>query len=192
MKLPKELLKAALMCAATDKTHKGRPMLNGVYVEQAAGGAWIVATDGSVVFAAWHATTEVLGALDVIIPRAALEAALKLDKAQDLDVTPTHLGALAYSPLDMTFPPWRRVLPGATLSGQHPVRVDAHLLSRVVSAMNVANGAKDHGLNVALFADTDSYVVRGVRAKCLARVMAARNLHEYEPGKPVEYEPLGA
>lgn len=187
MLIPRPLLSAALLCAATDKNHQGRPMLNGVYVEQAKGGVWIVGTDGYGRLAAFHsAPDDVLPLPSVIIPRDALTAALKLDKRSELDVTATTLGALAYTPVDGQFPQWRRVLPGATLSGVWPAHFDADLLARAVKAVNVANDVKHHGLSVSMWPDTDKIMVRGARDKCIAFFLAARDNPKYP------YEPLEA
>lgn len=189
MLIPKCLLTAALLIAATDKNHQGRPMLNGVYVEQGNGGAWIVSTDGAAMFVAFHRTDEVLEMPSLILPRDALTAALKLDKRVELDVRATTLGALSYAPLDMLYPPFRRVVPGATLSGQWPALFDVDLLARCVKAINTADDRKHHGLNVSLWPDTDKIVVRGQRDKCIAFMMSAS---KPKAAEMLPYEPLGA
>lgn len=189
MQVPKCLLSAALLIAATDKNHQGRPMLNSVYVEQGNGGAWIVATDGAAIFAAFHATDEVLEFPSLLLPRDALTAAIKLDKRHDLDVRATTLGALSYAPLEMQYPDWRRVLPGATLSGLWPALFDADILARCVKAVNVANDVKPHGLSVSLWPDTSRLVVRGLRDKCIVLMMAAS---KPKAAEMLPYEPLGA
>lgn len=189
MLIPKCLLNAALLIAATDKNHRGRPMLNGVYIEQGNGGAWIVATDGAAILAAFHQTDEVLEFPSLLLPRDALTAAIKLDKRHDLDVRVTTLGALSYAPLEMQYLDWRRALPGATLSGLWPALFDADILARCVKAVNMANDVKHHGLSVSLWPDTDKLLVRGKRDKCVAFFMAAsRPAVE----KMLPYEPLGA
>lgn len=186
MRLPKSLLKAALLVAADRDI---RYYLNGVYVEQGNGGVWIVGTDGQAILAAWHACAdEFMDAPSVIIPRDALTAALKLDKGDYLEVTSSALGALAYHPVDGVFPDWRRVMPATVLSGAWPETFDADTLARTVKAINIANDAKHHGLAATLLPDTSRIIVRGARSKCLALVMGARRVDSNN----LPYEPLGA
>ena len=149
---------------------------------------WIVATDGSVIFAAKHTTDEVLDVHSVVIPRDALEAALKLDKQPDLNVTATHLGAFAYKPVDGTFPNWRRVMPGRELLGIPPLNIDITLLAAASKAIATANEGKDGIYAVQVDWDGENgAVLYGRRPQCLVKVCPARRRLEYEKGRDVTY-----
>jgi hypothetical protein len=189
-----QLLRAALLCAATHKNNASRPMLVGVYVEPAPGGAWIVSTDGCILFAAWQtAADSLLGDLPVIIPRETLETVLKIHKGEHVVVTPASVGPMSYSPLGMRFPEWRRVLPKPSLTGAWPEAIDPFLLGRATQAVNIASGvSKDSGVLTGQYPDGDNVVVQGERDKCLAKVMGRRNTMYDADKNKLTYRPLGA
>lgn len=115
MLIPTDLLKAALFCASTEET---RYYLKGVHLSTS---GHMVTTDGHRMFVAMLPDQPTA---DVIIPLADVQAALKLAGArcQEIEVTidvngsalPQVTGkihSIAYTPVDGTFPDWRRVVP---------------------------------------------------------------------------------
>ena len=127
MLIPTDLLKAALFCASSEET---RYYLNGVHLSTS---GHMVTTDGHRMFVA---RLNDKPAADVIIPLADVQAALKLAEAVPADViipldtvkaalklapkkaavielNGNTLGGVVFTPVDGTFPEWRRVLPAA-------------------------------------------------------------------------------
>lgn len=104
MLIATDLLKAALLCASQEES---RYYLRGVHLSTS---GHMVTTDGNRMFVAKLVEAP---AADVIIPYADVQAALKLAGArcQDIEVTPDKIGQIAYTPVDGTFPDWRRVVP---------------------------------------------------------------------------------
>jgi DNA polymerase III sliding clamp (beta) subunit (PCNA family) len=104
MLIPTDLLKAALYCASAEES---RYYLRGVHL---ATSGHMVTTDGHRMFVA---RLNERPDTDVIIPYADVQAALKLAGArcQDIEVTAEKIGQIAYTPVDGTFPDWRRVVP---------------------------------------------------------------------------------
>jgi len=105
IEVPTATLKAALICASTDKV---RYYLNGVYVDPK---GFLVSTDGHRAF---------IGKIDVrnvpefdgwIICRDVLKRALTGYKADTITIAPDHVGNIMCSPVDGTFPDWRRIVP---------------------------------------------------------------------------------
>jgi hypothetical protein len=189
-----QLLRAALLCAATHKNSLARPVLVSVYIEPAPGGAWIVSTDGCLLFAAWQtAADSLLGDLPVIIPRETLEAVLKTHKGELVAVTPASVGPMSYLPLDMRFPEWRRVAPKPSLTGAWPEAINPFFLGRATQAVNIANGvSKDSGVMTGQYPDGDNVVVQGLRDKCLVKVMGRRGTVYDADKNKITYRPLGA
>lgn len=100
----KEQLQALLMFAAKNDR---RFYLNGIYSDTA---GYLVATDGHRIL---YIKTGEPG-LDVIIPREAAEAAVKMaKKGQEIPLTKTSIGQVVYTPFDAKYPDWRRVIPGS-------------------------------------------------------------------------------
>ena len=104
MLIATDLLKAALYCASTEET---RYYLRGVHLNTS---GHMVTTDGHRLFCAKLAEAP---ATDVIIPLADVQAALKLAGArcQEIEVTADKIGQIQFTPVDGTFPEWRRVIP---------------------------------------------------------------------------------
>jgi hypothetical protein len=104
MLIATDLLKAALICASFEET---RYYLRGVFLSTS---GHLVTTDGHRMFVA---RLNERPAADVIVPYADVQAALKLAgaRAQDIEVTADRIGQIAYTPVDGTFPDWRRVVP---------------------------------------------------------------------------------
>jgi hypothetical protein len=106
MLIPTDLLKAALYCASNEES---RYYLRGVHLSTS---GHMVTTDGHRLFCAKLAEAP---AADVIIPIDTVKAALKLagKKAETLDLNGNTLGGVTFTPVDGTFPDWRRVIPSA-------------------------------------------------------------------------------
>jgi DNA polymerase-3 subunit beta len=99
----KEQLQALLMFAAKNDV---RFYLKGIYSDPS---GYLVATDGHRIL---YIKTGEPG-LDVIIPREAAEAAVKMaKKGQEIPLTKTSIGPITYTPVDGRYPDWRRVIPG--------------------------------------------------------------------------------
>lgn len=108
--LPVDILKAALVCCSTEET---RYYLNGVCITPS---GHIVSTDGHRLFAGRYADTPVEG--EIIIPLAAVKKALTGYKGNDITLTDSRkaggsctLGDITFTPVDGTFPDWKRILP---------------------------------------------------------------------------------
>jgi hypothetical protein len=104
MLLATDLLKAALLCASNEES---RYYLRGVYL---ATSGHMVTTDGHRMFVARLAERPTA---DVIVPYDAVAAALKMAGARckEIDVDGTKIASIMYTPVDGTFPDWRRVVP---------------------------------------------------------------------------------
>ena len=107
-----------------------RHYLNGVFITAGPEGGEIVATNGHMLYrhhvrdcTAWGGEHPRL-----IIPRAAAEAAVKLAKAQKLEIMPLtisddaipvhQLGGLQFEPVDGRYPDYFRVIPDSVKYGQ--------------------------------------------------------------------------
>ena len=104
MLIPTDLLKAAILCASSEET---RYYLRGVHL---ATSGHMVTTDGHRLFCAKLAEAV---SQDVIIPLDTVKAALKLapKKAAVIELNGNTLGGVVFTPVDGTFPDWRRAIP---------------------------------------------------------------------------------
>jgi hypothetical protein len=104
MLLATDLLKAALLCASTEES---RYYLRGVFLSTT---GHLVTTDGHRMFVARLAERPTA---DVIVPYADVQAALKMvgARCKEIDVDGTKIASIMYTPVDGTFPDWRRVVP---------------------------------------------------------------------------------
>jgi DNA polymerase-3 subunit beta len=106
MLLATDLLKAALVCASSEET---RYYLRGVHL---ATSGHMVTTDGHRMFVA---RLNDRPAADVIVPYDAVAAALKMAGARcteiEIDLAANRIGQIQFTPVDGTFPEWRRVVP---------------------------------------------------------------------------------
>lgn len=106
MLIATDLLKAALICASSEES---RYYLRGVHL---ATSGHMVTTDGHRMFVARLTDRP---AVDVIVPYDAVQAALKMAGARakeiDIDLATNRIGQIQYTPVDGTFPDWRRVVP---------------------------------------------------------------------------------
>lgn len=108
--LPVDLLKAALVCCSTEET---RYYLNGVCVSPS---GHIVSTDGHRLFAGRYLGETVES--EIIIPLATVKKALTGYRGDKIDLSDWRkagrscsLGDLKFTPVDGTFPDWKRILP---------------------------------------------------------------------------------
>jgi hypothetical protein len=106
MLIPTDLLKAALFCASNEES---RYYLRGVHLSTS---GHMVTTDGRRLFCAKLAEAV---PTDVIIPLDTVKAALKLapKKADTIELNGNTLGGVVFTPVDGTFPDWRRIIPAA-------------------------------------------------------------------------------
>lgn len=106
MFIPTDLLRAALVCASSEES---RYYLRGVHL---ATSGHMVTTDGHRMFVARLAERPTA---DVIVPYADVVAALKLAGARakeiEIDLAANRIGQIQFTPVDGTFPDWRRVVP---------------------------------------------------------------------------------
>lgn len=106
MLLATDLLKASLFCASSEET---RYYLRGVFLSTS---GHMVTTDGHRMFVARLAERPTA---DVIVPYDAVAAALKMAGARvreiEIDLAGNRIGQIQYTPVDGTFPDWRRVVP---------------------------------------------------------------------------------
>ena len=106
------VLKAALICASTDQH---RPYINGVYIDPK---GYVVSTDGHRLFCAAINVAGLPAFEGWTIPSDVVKRAVTGNKFVNITVTPTQCGDIAYAPVDVPYPDWRRVLPAAELSGE--------------------------------------------------------------------------
>lgn len=119
MNLNIRLLKAAALAASKEQT---RYYLNGVAVQAAPRGLYLVATDGHRALA-FRQSGDALPEVNIIIP-ADIIAGIKLNKHIDEATltreSDTHWRidycgtATIFAPIDGTFPDWRRIVPKET------------------------------------------------------------------------------
>lgn len=109
--VPADMLRAALVCASNEKA---RFYLNGVYVDPK---GFLVSTDGHRLFCGKIDVSDAPAFDGWIIPRDAIKRALAGSKADLIGVSPAHAGDIACSPVDGSFPDWRRAVP-TELSGE--------------------------------------------------------------------------
>jgi DNA polymerase III sliding clamp (beta) subunit (PCNA family) len=104
MLIATDILKAALLCASQEES---RYYLRGVHLSTT---GHLVTTDGHRMFVA---RLNERPSADVIIPFSDVAAALKLvgARCKEIDVDGTKIASIMYTPVDGTFPDWRRVVP---------------------------------------------------------------------------------
>lgn len=105
MRISSKILKAILLAAGKNDT---RSCLNGIHVNE----AHLVATDGFRLHAYAHGQEWSRGPL--VIPRASVEAALKMRSA-DIEITSTTIGPVIYTPVGGRYPDYMRVIPQVSL-----------------------------------------------------------------------------
>ena len=109
-------LKAVALAASTETT---RYYLNGVYVSLSASGVRLAATDGAIMLASYDATYRQDKAQGIVIPNATLKAFKPSKRQETVELEQIkgdkwRLGDQSFTPVDGTFPDYRRVIPAAT------------------------------------------------------------------------------
>lgn len=183
MLLATDLLKAALVCASSVET---RYYLRGVYL---ATSGHMVTTDGHRMFVA---RLDERPSIDVIVPYDAVAAALKLAGARckdlEIDLTANRIGQIQFTPVDGTFPEWRRVVPtGLEIPSSKPGANDGaehvHFNNRYVGDFekmaDILCGKSTTGQSVLhpRTASSPCLVTFGERKDCFAVLMPMRRKH---------------
>jgi DNA polymerase III sliding clamp (beta) subunit (PCNA family) len=177
MLIPTDLLKAALLCASTEET---RYYLKGVHLSTS---GHMVTTDGHRMFVARLNDTP---AADVIIPLADVQAALKMvgPRCKEIDVDGTKIASIMYTPVDGTFPDWRRVVPTGEETHSKPDDAPAHAHFNHAYIGDLAKMGKALGGTSMLHptsASNPCLVTFGERADCFAVLMPVRRGGDRSP-----------
>lgn len=173
IELNADILRAALICTSTEET---RYYLKGVSIEPGAHDLRVVSTDGHRLFCA---RIDVVTDVErFLIPADALGRALKGYKPKVLIVSRDgnlwRAGDVVFTPIDGTFPEWRRVLPkDPPTELKHAVFNPAYLVDMVKIAVTLDGkgsfpSVHSDGVNPAL-------VTFGAREDCLAVLMPRRD-----------------
>jgi DNA polymerase III sliding clamp (beta) subunit (PCNA family) len=182
MLIATDILKAALFCASSEES---RYYLRGVHLSTS---GHLVTTDGHRMFVA---RLNDRPAADVIVPYADVAAALKLAGARckDIEVTVDVTGSalpqvtgkihsIAYTPVDGTFPDWRRVVPtGEELPSGKPDDAPGNVHFNHAYVGDLAKMGKLLGGSSMLHPVSASHpclVTFGEREDCLAVLMPVR------------------
>ena len=178
MLLATDILKAALLCASSEES---RYYLRGVHLSTS---GHLVTTDGHRMFVA---RLNDRPAADVIIPYSDVAAALKLAGARckDIEVTSDRIHSIAYTPVDGTFPDWRRVVPtGEETPSNKPGANDGaehvHFNNRYVGDFEkmadilCGKGTIGQSMLHPVSASHPCLVTFGDRADCFAVIMPVR------------------
>lgn len=107
--VPSAALKAAsLFYPQTKSAASYRYYLYGVYVDPA---GFLVATDGSILFAHKIDISDVEPFDGWIVPPNAIKQALSRYKEETITISPDHVGDVDCYPVDGFYPDWRRAVP---------------------------------------------------------------------------------
>jgi hypothetical protein len=175
MLIPTDLLKAALLCASSEET---RYYLKGVHLSTS---GHMVTTDGHRLFCAKLSETV---STDVIIPIDTVKAALKLapKKAETIELNGNTLGGVTFTPIDGTFPDWRRVIPPAEGFKPGEDQTPAHFnpdyiydLGQMARALGSKSGC---GFRMHAWDKESPHGVTFGRADCFAVIMPMRQQSE--------------
>lgn len=167
-------LKALLIVAA--KKDYSRQYLCGIHVEPAAGIA--VATDGHILLAVKITLdkSERVGP-SFIVPREAAELAVKATRLQSHELHPEINGGryqfmpagVSFTPIDGTFPDWRRVIP-RSYSGER-AQFDPDCYGRITKALGLI------GVRLPVIAHNgNSAALVGSPSNALAIIMPCRHV----------------
>jgi DNA polymerase III sliding clamp (beta) subunit (PCNA family) len=180
MLLATDLLKAALVCASSEET---RYYLRGVHL---ATSGHLVTTDGHRMFVARLAERP---ATDVIVPYDAVAAALKLAGARckeiEIDLAVNRIGQIQFTPVDGTFPDWRRIVPtgeetpsttAALYDGAEHVHFNNRYVGEFEKMADILCGKSTTGQSVLhpRTASDPCLVTFGDRADCFGVIMPVR------------------
>lgn len=182
MLLATDLLKAALVCASSEET---RYYLRGVHL---ATSGHMVTTDGHRMFVA-RLTERPLA--DVIVPYDAVAAAIKLAGARckdlKIDLAANRIGQIQFTPVDGTFPDWRRVVPSgvetpstnaALNDGAEHVHFNHVYIGDLAKMGKILDGAS---MLHPRSASHPCLVTFGERADCFAVLMPMRRTVDRSP-----------
>jgi DNA polymerase III sliding clamp (beta) subunit (PCNA family) len=187
MLIATDILKAALLCASQEES---RYYLRGVFLSTT---GHLVTTDGHRMYVA---RLNDRPAADVIIPASDVAAALKLaGRAQEIEVTPDRIHSIAYTPVDGTFPDWRRVVPtGEELPSDKPEDQPGRVHFNHAYIGDLAKMAKILGGTSMLHVTSASHpalVTFGEREDCLAVLMPMRRGADPVHGANVKRRVIG-
>lgn len=112
----KKQLKAIAEFMAGDKDK--RDVLQGIFINFEEGTA--VATDGQVLVEAQLRELKRPGLGSVIVPSASVKAALKAPCKGELEITPSKIGPVEYTPMGKTYPEYRFAIPANEAPGVLP------------------------------------------------------------------------
>jgi len=138
--IPTAMLKAALICASTDKS---RFYINGVYVDPK---GFLISTDGHRFFCGQINLVDVPAFEGWIIPSDAIKRALAGYKSVTIEISRERCGDVACTPIDAVFPDWRRVIPKDTLS-REPAQYNPDYLAdmgKIGKALGVKSSLSAH------------------------------------------------
>ena len=178
MLIATDMFKAALLCASSEES---RYYLRGVFLSTT---GHLVTTDGHRMFVA---RLNERPTADVIVPYADVAAALKLAGARckDIEVTADRIHSIAYTPVDGTFPDWRRVVPtgeetpsnkpGANDGAEH-VHFNHAYVGDLAKMAAILCGKADTAQSMLhpVSASHPCLVTFGDRADCFAVIMPVR------------------
>lgn len=188
LNLSYEFLKAAQLAASTDKT---RYYLNGVYIEKRGNDLRYVATDGHMMFIASHEMPPVhhyIDDFDFIISNGGLKRALAgctkktrfLDLELDMPVQKIELNGVTLrligdnhdGLIDATFPNWRGLVGGLSISDQKLANFDPAQIGRIA---NIAKALGVDSKAVRIHQNGEDAAVIGFgRADAMAVLMPIR------------------
>lgn len=143
--IPTNTLKAMLGFAAKkDERH----CLNGLCLDFGPRYTALVGTTGKILGAYKLDDTQHETPSRVILPREAIETALKAaGKAPDITITDTHIGLVPYTPIDGHYANWQSVIPVGEGSGV-AAQVDADLVVLFKRAAKLLGDSKWQDVNL--------------------------------------------
>jgi len=109
-------LKAVALAASTEST---RYYLQGVYVSLSKSGVRMVATNGHILLATYDGSKKQDETREIIIPSTTIKAFKPVKGQKDVELeqisaSQWRLGGIIFTPIDGTFPDYRRVIPAST------------------------------------------------------------------------------
>ena len=193
MEIQSNLIRAAAECAAENDI---RSYLNGVCIEYTANAnrAWIVGTNGHILFAAWQAVDPVSESFKVLIPT---KMASKI-KAKSIDVSPDGtvqtffdgtVGSFKVESVAESYPDWRRVIP-KQVKNEHQTYANTYLVKAAKVFDLVAGRRGKTGHVDVRGGGGEPGIVQGLSVDCIM-VMMPISLDNMEPILDGLHERLG-